>query len=170
MTVAKVWDGTQWVTIQGAPGPVGPPGPGGLLDFRQSLGVSGSTTGVTAAANLLRDASNALAVTYMPTVNCWWEVRLHVGSLGKSDAAYHQATLGILLSPADADGNSFAGSQTTQHQTVDIWMFHTVTRTFKLTGGVSYSATGRIQSLTGGTWAYARDPTNLWLEAYAWAR
>lgn len=29
MTVAKIWDGAQWVTVQGAQGPPGPQGPAG---------------------------------------------------------------------------------------------------------------------------------------------
>ena len=124
---------------------------------------------VLAAARPHGRGAQYMQIGYTPPVNAWWEVTGNMAIVQKLDAAYSYAYGGITISPADADGYATAQQLITQHSSVQQFESRHVSRLFKLTAGVPYTATLFI-SPAAGTWSYYCGPNHLFIHLKAWQR
>jgi hypothetical protein len=193
MGALKVWDGTQWVTISRVPGPEGPQGDvatvltpagpaGGALANRypnpEVSRIAAGTLLATQRVNGPSDTSTStpvtsgttlLSTTYTPPVDCWWAVECFLGYLSKTDAAYHDCTLNLNLSPADADGWTNRYAIKTQNSGVQQFEHRAIRHIFNLVGGTAYTASMKV-TMSGGTWQYSQLWDFLHISGKAWAK
>ena len=190
MPVAKFWDGTAWVSLNGLPvyeqpGQPSEPVPQGsvwidtdapapavypkLLNVQTICGNREDVRAFTTATDLYIDTTNLLRLQYTPPVDAWWEVSATNGDVVKVDAAYHYCEQKIVLTPADVDGISWAYSIISQYAGVQTYECHNMSRIFKLQAGVAYTAQAHANP-QGGSWSYYQGKNYLYMNAKAWAR
>jgi microcystin-dependent protein len=159
-------------------GPQGPPGRDGVdgrdglmrIEVQRKAGAIPDYLDAGPTGSELDDgAGAAMALTYMPEVDSWWEVTMGVGLAQKIDAAYNYAQPQVGLTPGDEDGVQGALAIGVGHNAVTNYYSWHVTRIFKLAAGTEYRAAIRWAT-NGGTWHIYRGPDHLWIEAKGWAR
>lgn len=176
MTVAKVWDGTQWVPVvgaQGPPGPRGPAGAGGLLDVYRQDGENNAYSVLSASPTTVTvDAAKTkpLQWVYTPAVNCWVEVFMQSGFNMKNDAAYHYCQLNAAISPVTGVvGSTGYSNAVTQHSGVQQYEPRSIQYIVGLAAGTTYTMNFNW-TYSGGSWQFYQGPGLLLLTGKAYAR
>lgn len=177
MSVAKIWNGAAWIPVQGGVGRdefntrVGALEARRILDFQRITGTGSTYIALVSGQLLYADTAKTvpLRLSYTPPVDAWWELNLFIGTLQKTDAAYHYAQVQLGLNTADVDGLTTATVTKTQHAQVQQFEPHQLIRTYKLAAGVPYQTNCSI-GVSGGTWQFNQSNNMLFLEAKAWAR
>ena len=144
---------------------------GRLIDVQRLIGSNNAYAAIATGGLFYMNAALSIPMrfSYTPPVDVWWETRMNVGVLQKTDAAYHYGYVSVGLNTPDADGHQGAYQIFTQHSTVDVFGFRVPTKTWKLTGGVAYQASA-IFTASGGTWSYYQGDAYHFAEAKAWTR
>lgn len=160
-----VMNGSLWVDTDEAPLTM----PGTIIDVQKLNGTNAAYVAITSGSRFKVSAGADLALSYTPPVNCWWDVDLVVGTLQKTDAAYHYAQIYIGLTPTDEDGIAAVNTTKTQHSTVQTFEPQVISSLFKLKANTAYQVWASM-STSGGTWQYWQGSTQLWIQAKAIAR
>lgn len=133
------------------------------------VGVETNYVAIASGGYFLKAGATPLAITFTTRVATWWDVVGVIGSLQKTDAAYHYSYLHTQLSVADANGVSTRQVIGTQHASVTPYK-HRIARTlYGLAPGFTYTCFLQF-SASGGSWEHSQSPKTGYIIGKAFAQ
>jgi hypothetical protein len=140
--------------------PIGPESvrqafPGRILDYQRDYGAEEDyKTGPASANAVYKSAAAQFSFSYVPPVDCWWEIDFLMGWVEKTDAAYAYSYSVLQLNTNDVDGRASSGlALEYQHSGVQTVAFRRSLATFKLAAGISYVVAPYFY-YAAGSWRY----------------
>jgi hypothetical protein len=149
--------------------------PGRILDVQSKIGFRAEYSGgyANSSGGAIYDRAGAgatqMVLAYTPPVDCWWDLRGHIGIVSWSTAAYGYVYGTVRLNQADLDGSIAVMQLITQHSQVQLYEGRTIQKLFKLAAGVTYTASLMLDG-GSGTFTHYCGPDHLHLQGVAISR